>query len=305
MNWLMKNDYSSTPVVGDSDAHVEWCEWISHMDFEEAKFQLEDVENSNATRAILEYLLKYGIVILRTGNGTAENFEMLCDKLAGFVDRSYFGNFFDLNPKRDDATDSISFSTKALPLHTDIPYYGTPPDFQFLYGLRIIKVSELTNAGRTKFVDGLAVANAFRESSPDDFDILRRTRVTYRAAYPWAGKIYQNCTEMIQVDDGGRVCRLLNNPSKMFFEGVAYETMFALYCAYRNFKIALEQAQLKYEHDWEQGDMVVFDNRRIFHGRDEFGQREVTRTLRGGYFREVELMARLRYLRDRRATQSM
>ena len=88
----------------------------------------------------------------------------------------------------------------------------------------------------------------------------------------------------------------MNNPSKMFFDGVGYDDMIPVFNAYRNFKNRLSSSKNSYSHAWSTADMVVWDNRRVFHGREEFGAPGVKRYLRGGYFKEVELFSRARYL---------
>ncbi|MGS0639769.1 TauD/TfdA family dioxygenase, partial [Citrobacter sp. VF227] len=62
------------------------------------------------------------------------------------------------------------------------------------------------------------------------------------------------------------------------------------------FKAPLAATRRSYLHAWTQGDMVVWDNRRIFHGRGDFGAPGIVRTLRGGYFREGELRARAGFM---------
>ena len=91
------------------------------------------------------------------------------------------------------------------------------------------------------------------------------------------------------------MARLVNNPSKMFFNSVPFAAAPGLHDAYRKFKAFLQADECSYLHTWSQGDTVLFDNRRMFHGRGGFSP-NITRTLRGGYFREVEILARARYL---------
>ena len=294
--WLSDNDYSRVNLHEEPTTRHQWRPWDSQDIVRNSIFHIALNSEESVYKPILTYLLQYGMVILKTKGPTEEVFGDLCKKLAGFVDRSYFGEFFDLETKPEEATDSVSFSTKALPLHTDIPYYTTPPDYQFLFGLEVSKQPSNQPVGRTQFIDGYAVARNFRTTSPDDFALLASTRVTYRARYPSANKFYKNQTEIIKLDADGHIVRLLNNPSKMFFDSVSFKSMLPLYRAYKAFKEALANAEVSHFHAWEQGDMVVFDNRRIFHGREAFDNPGVTRKLRGGYFREVELLARCAYL---------
>ncbi|MFI1916386.1 TauD/TfdA family dioxygenase [Nocardia sp. NPDC020380] len=271
--------------------------WTSPAAVGEHLFGYRDIlADDSILVAALRGLFSHGIIVI-SGQQDADS-DSLCDRLAGFVDRSYFGEYFDLETKPDDKTDSISFSTRPLPMHTDIPYYTTPPDYQFLYGLDVNAAATAAVGGRTRFADGLAAANRLREADPEAFRVLADTPVTYRAEYPAAGKIYQNETTIIRIDSNGEVAGLINNPTKMYFDNVPFESTMPLYRAYSEFKGLLGD-EVSYFHSWHPGDMVVFDNRRIFHGREEFGASNITRTLRGGYFSEIELAARARFVAER------
>lgn len=299
-SWLREHDYSHLHLSTGQRHKQTWVAWTENNIAERATFPYAEImrEDSSLDRA-LRHLFDYGLIIISSQGTNYSDFDGLCTRLAGFVDRSYFGEFFDLEVKSDDETDSVSFSTKQLPLHTDIPYYLTPPDFQFLFGLNINASCAESGDGKTRFVDGLAAALQLKQSAPEAFDILATTEVTYRAEYPWADKVYHSDTTIIQIDSNGDIVRLANNPSKMFFERVPFDSMMPLYRAYSRFKKILQDADYAYAHTWSQEDMIVFDNRRIFHGREEFSKQGIKRTLRGGYFREVELMARSRFLMEK------
>jgi gamma-butyrobetaine dioxygenase len=118
--------------------------------------------------------------------------------------------------------------------------------------------------------------------------------VVNRAEYPNAGKIYENIVPIIGLHPDGSFAQVMNNPSKMFFDTVAFDDMPRLYLAYRRFKDLLDQGP-SYAHLWTEGDFVIWDNRRVLHGRGDFGSEGVQRILRGGYMRETELLARYRF----------
>jgi gamma-butyrobetaine dioxygenase len=303
VSWLARHDeLRALPAEGRPvERGRRWTPWADACVVTEETFRYVDVVDDDVTLyRLLNWLFQYGIVVIDGRDEKHADPNQLCDRLAGFVDRSYFGDYFDLEVKPEEQTDSVSFSTRPLPLHTDIPYYSTPPDFQFLYGLTVNSVATGVRAGRTRFVDGLAVAHRLREADPAAFALLTDTKVMYRAEYPAAAKTYQSDTTIIKVDRDGNVVRLANNPSKMFFDQVHFDAMADLYRAYGTFKRIMSEDGRSYFHTWSQGDMVVFDNRRIFHGREGFAGPGVTRTLRGGYFSEVELLARATFLSARR-----
>ncbi|MDN7675119.1 TauD/TfdA family dioxygenase [Burkholderia oklahomensis] len=300
LDWLERNDYrDAAPAAGRQAARPRWTPWPERGAPSSSHFGIADVLESDATlRRALNQLFEFGIVALKAGDGAATPFDEVRERLAGFLDPSYFGDFFDLEVKADDATDSVSFSTKALPLHTDIPYCSPPPDYQFLYGLDVDPRCAREQVGCTRFVDGWAVLSELRDASPDMFERLAHTRVVYRADYPNARKRYEHRTPIVRLRPDGSVERLVNNPTKMFFDGIGFDDLMPFFRAYHAFKARLVATMRSYLHVWSQGDMVVWDNRRIFHGRGDFGAPGFARTLRGGYFKEGELRAREAFLAE-------
>uniref|UniRef100_A0AC62AEJ5 Fe/2OG-dependent oxygenase DfmD n=2 Tax=Streptomyces lavendulae TaxID=1914 RepID=A0AC62AEJ5_STRLA len=291
-SWLREH---STPVK-PSRPEQRWSPWSSAEVVADGTFAHADVMADNkALVGALEHLFRYGLVVLRGTDAEDVDPDALCSRLAGFVDRSYFGEYFDLEVKPDNRTDSISFSTRQLPLHTDIPYYSTPPDYQFLFGLEVNDAATASQGGRTRFVDGVAAALSLKERDPEAFAVLTSTEVIYRAEYGDAEKIYHHQTPVIHLNNDGEVVRLVNNPTKMFFDNVPFDEVTGVYRAYSAFKALMDEEGRAYHHSWRQGDMIIFDNRRIFHGREQFDQTGMRRKLRGGYFSEVELRARSRF----------
>jgi len=300
LSWLKARDYSDGRPAGGDDARPTPSIWETPRLPPGAQFDCREVLDSEQTMGeALETLLRLGIVVLKARDGEKTPFEQLMERICGFLQPTYFGTYFDLNVKPEETTDSVAFSTRALPLHTDIPYYSPPPDFQFLNGLDVSPLCLERGVGNTRFVDGLTAATTFRAEYPDLFDVLTRVPVINRAEYPLAGKIYENVVPIIMLSADGSIDRILNNPSKMFFDNVEYGDMYSLYQAYKTFKDWLTQNGPSYSHSWSDGDLVIWDNRRVLHGRGEFGSQGIKRILRGGYIGENELVARLRYIRSR------
>ncbi|ACM37444.1 MULTISPECIES: TauD/TfdA family dioxygenase [Rhizobium/Agrobacterium group] len=298
LSWLARQDYSHQVPPRPEGAKPAYELWGGMELPAEARFSSLQAQHEDETlRAALDALLRFGVVTFKGDPIRKVSFETFTDRVAGFLDRTYFGEFFDLNVKPEATTDSVAFSTRELPLHTDIPYYSPPPDFQFLYGLDVSPECARRGIGSTRFVDGLAAAIGLRSEEPEAFAALTRIAVINRAEYPQASKIYENIAPIIKLAKDGSIERLLNNPSKMFFDNVEFDDMLPLYRAYKIFKERLVSASPAYSHNWSDGDLVIWDNRRILHGRGEFGSQGVKRILRGGYISETELLARRRFLR--------
>ncbi|NTB87845.1 TauD/TfdA family dioxygenase [Agrobacterium tumefaciens] len=296
---LLEQDYSHAVPVRPEGEAPRPALWGGMELPASARFSSFEAQNDEQTlQAALNALFTFGVVMFKGDMRGKVSFETFADRVAGFLDRTYFGEFFDLNVKPEATTDSVAFSTRELPLHTDIPYYSPPPDFQFLYGLDVSPDCARLGIGNTRFVDGLAAAMSLRSEEPEAFSALTRIAVINRAEYPKAQKIYENVAPIIKLAPDGSIERLLNNPSKMFFDNVNFDDMMPLYRAYKLFKDRLVNTSPAYSHNWEDGDMVIWDNRRVLHGRGEFGSQGVKRILRGGYISETELLARRRFLRS-------
>jgi gamma-butyrobetaine dioxygenase len=294
---LRRKTYSGRGTMPPGPKKIAWSRWPRNELPQSIHFKLnEALERDAVIHEALNSLFKFGLVVFKADENSVVDSSKICDRLGGLLDRSYFGDYFDIEAKDESTTDSVAFSTRELPLHTDVPYYSPPPEYQFLYGLDVNNVATASNSGSTRFIDGLTTALEMQESSPEDFRILSEIPVVNRAAFPTADRIYENRTSIIKIGRDGEIERLMNNPSKMFFDGVGYDDMIPLFNAYRNFKNRLSSSKNSYSHAWSTADMVVWDNRRVFHGREEFGAPGVKRYLRGGYFKEVELFSRARYL---------
>jgi gamma-butyrobetaine dioxygenase len=297
LDLLRRKTYSGKSTTVQGPKKIAWSRWPDKTLPQSIHFKLNDaLEDDSVIQEALTSLFKFGLIVFKADDNSIVDSSKICDRLGGLLDRSYFGDYFDLEVKDESTTDSVAFSTKELPLHTDIPYYSPPPEYQFLYGLDINRAAKSSNSGSTRFVDGLTTVLDLKEAAPEDFRILAETPVVYRAAFPTADRIYESRTPIIKIGKNGEIERLINNPSKMFFDGIGYDDMLPLFGAYRNLKNRLVDSKNSYSHAWATADMVVWDNRRVFHGREEFSTPGVTRYLRGGYFKEVELFSRARYL---------
>ena len=73
--------------------------------------------------------------------------------------------------------------------------------------------------------------------------------------------------------------------------------MHEFYLAYRELMRRLKGPEYKIQLRLEAGEMAVFDNRRVMHGRSEFKPNTGRRHLRGCYVDRSEFQSRLRILK--------
>jgi alpha-ketoglutarate-dependent taurine dioxygenase len=219
--------------------------------------------------------------------------------------RTIYGESFDVVVTPDPI--NVAYSSVGLEPHIDLVYYESPPGLQLLHCRRF---DEGIVGGSSTFIDGFLVAEELRMRRPDAFATLVRVpatfqKVHYRRAVP-AHIVCQR--PHITID------RSLVRPSAPVTEGditgvfwappfegqlrVCDRDIDAYYDAHAAFSstlVELEREGRLVEYRMKPGDISVFNNRRMLHGRRAFstpllGQE---RNLQGAYINVDEFKSRL------------
>ncbi len=212
----------------------------------------------------------------------------------GPVRGSNFGNIFTVESVV--APDSTANTGLALGQHTDLPTRETPPGFQFLHC-----VENSVTGGLSRMTDGLAVVAELEANHPEAYRSLTNDEWVFanRATdgdHRWIGPI---------IDFGGPRSPLtirafypvrLAPHMPLASQPGAYEAM-------RVFSAVAHDPRFMIRSEFQRGDLVGFDNRRVLHGRDAFDPGAGSRRLRGCYIDHDDLHSRLRVLRRPNAAQ--
>lgn len=146
-------------------------------------------------------------------------------------------------------------------LHTDSPQYDEPPRY-----VSLLCVHPAWEGGRSKLLSAYAVHNALLAEAPDQLPLLYEsfhfhrkptTDTTFAPIFTW---------------DGVRLtCRYLGDYVRSGHEVKAEPLSAARKQALSTLDGLLDQhSRFVTEFDFEEGDIVVFENRRLFHGRSGF-----------------------------------
>ena len=101
---------------------------------------------------------------------------------------------------------------------------------------------------------------------------------------------------MITLDDEGEVIEIRYNAYLAGVFDMEPEVMPAYYRAYRAYMAKTRDPKYRLTLKLKAGEMVVFDNRRVLHGRDSFDPSTGFRHLHGCYVDRGEFASRLRLL---------
>jgi gamma-butyrobetaine dioxygenase len=211
---------------------------------------------------LLEQLHRYGIAIIKNVPTQLGEISKVAERVGPIRD-SIYGRVWDV--KSLDEPNNIAYSSVALPLHMDLMYYELPPGFQFLHCL-VNKAS----GGSNIFIDGFKVAELMREEMEERFQLLTRARVTYHYCHPPNHWLRQR-RPVIELDSETGDLKYINFAPA--FEGpldLDFDEVDTFYESFRKFTKMIEDANFHFWRMPEEGDLVVFDNRRVLHARTAF-----------------------------------
>jgi alpha-ketoglutarate-dependent taurine dioxygenase len=221
----------------------------------------------------LTRLLQEGIAFMRA---VPSNEEAILDamQLAGRVIETNYGLVFDVRSVPQ--PENLAYSDLGLGLHTDNPYRDPVPGFQALHALLASP-----DGGDSVFADGYALAEHLRRIDSDAFALLTRIPVPFH--YRSRDAELHAERPLIQLSCDGEVTAVHYNSRSIAPLRLGCGDVTAFYAAYRRFAGLLRDPRFQLRMRLADGDLVVFDNQRILHGRTAFSSAKHARHLRGCY----------------------
>ncbi|MCB1480876.1 MAG: TauD/TfdA family dioxygenase [Rhodobiaceae bacterium] len=226
--------------------------------------------------ALLDWLVRTRIYGLSIVEGIADSVAagMAIARRIGFLRETNFGVDFQVVSKPD--PNNLAYTAHRLPLHTDLTNQELPPGFQFLHCL----ANEATGGG-SLFCDGFAIAEDIRAQDADAFDLLSTVSVPFRFHDADTDIRCRRC--VLELDEAGNVAGINFNAHLADIFDLPADLMERYYRAYRLFMVMSRDDAYLVTLKLKGGEMVVFDNRRVLHGRDAFDPATGFRHLNGCY----------------------
>jgi alpha-ketoglutarate-dependent taurine dioxygenase len=270
-------------------SHRLWLEGASlnaSRDFAWASFSQASGNRALRT-AWLERLLQDGVAFLsdvpRNDEGILE-----AARLAGRILETNYGLVFDVRSVAQ--PENLAYSDLGLGLHTDNPYREPVPGFQMLHA-----VLASPDGGESLFGDGFAIAAHLRTIAPDVFAILTQTPVPFLYRSKDAELFAER--PLIQLSCAGEVAAVHYNSRSIAPLRLSARDALSFYGAYRRFASLLRDPRFHLQFRLGDGDVVLFDNQRILHGRTPFSSARFPRHLRGCYLTKDSVRSEAAMLR--------
>lgn len=266
--------------------------------------QYESLKQSTSSLYFaMTQILKHGILFV-SGVPNTETSHEKCElrvlaELFGELRPTFYGLLWDVINLP--SSSNIAYTNLDLGLHMDLLYFQHPPRYQILHCLR-----NRVLGGTSIFVDGFHAASTLRETHPLDFDVLATTPVTFH--YINDGHHLHHAHPTVELfnstaSSGGDIGYI--NYSPPFQAPLPLLTPTTFYPALQRFTKRLNDPNNTYQYTLQEGDAVIFDNRRVLHARTAFSNKGqvaeggANRWLKGCYIEADALLDRRRGLYGR------
>lgn len=234
-----------------------------------------DAESSDPD-SVLAYLtafFRHGFAVLRGTPTELGTVRRVADRL-GYISGNNFGWVFDV--RAEASPTDLAYTPIALPAHTDQPYRRPVPGIQLLHCLR-----NDAPGGDSTLVDGSAAASALAADDPEAHAALAGVETEWR--YDTGTDTVVGRGRVLEYDEDGRFRRIrfstkLDSPVPR--PGADLD---AYYRGRRRLAEWLDHPDHQVVFRLEPGDVVVFDNHRLLHGRTAFDPSLGGRHLQGCY----------------------
>ncbi|XP_028401270.1 gamma-butyrobetaine dioxygenase-like [Dendronephthya gigantea] len=240
---------------------------------------------------------QHGFVVINNAPARDGVLMELAERI-GYMRTTHYGNTF--NVKDIENPSNLAYTNQHLPFHTDMPFMVTQPDIQLLHC-----INENTAGGDSIFVDGFNVANQLHKDHPDAFDVLRNFHVRYcdYGTDAYSEFIAGDSKPIIKLNRHGRLNEIAYNPSvESESKGdCTPDELLAFYDACYLFTKVLYDSNNIVDMHLKSGQIAMFDNGRVLHGRSEFEATggPTARWLQGIYFEWDVIFSKLRVLQGK------
>ena len=185
-----------------------------------------------------------------------------------------------------------AYSADTLRNHMDLPWFETPPGYQFLHCL-----INSAKGGDSSAVDGFAVADYLRKNEKEIFETLVSVPLKFKDKDYTQESHRSFHASAISLTKDSDYNDVRFSVATMDTLDCHPDIMDKVYKAHHRFGNLLHDNKFQIKFRLEPGDIFSFNNRRILHGRTAFDPNSGHRHLQGYYIDRDEILGRLNYLK--------
>lgn len=293
-SWLLRRAFnSSSRSQRLQNIKLKKILWDSEKFKDMPQVHFSDLlANDAAFLKFLQDVEELGLCIVKDAPARSGELERLTKRI-GHMKRTHYGLTFSVKVKPN--ANNLAYTEKSLNLHVDQPYLEFKPGVQLLHC-----ISQCEGyGGDSLLVDSFCVAEKLREMHPEKFKVLTDTLVDFYDIGVEDGTNFHviNQEPTIKLDESGEIKTVsFNNMVRDSHFGCQPEQTMVWYDAMMNYHDLLADPQYAITYKMSEGDIVVFDNNRVLHGRKAFQMTGGERHLEGCYWDWDEVKSRRRVL---------
>ena len=238
-------------------------------------FSWDQIQNDETyLHSVVHQYLTHGYVLL-TGVPSEKDAIIEVASKFGHIRTTNFGQYFEVYSKKD--ANDLAYSSAPLDPHTDNPYRQPVPGIQLLHSL----INDAGQGGRSTLVDGYAVCTRLREESEEYFQLL--STVPTHFEFIDHNAIIKKERTLISLDNHGEVCEIHYSPRLDYIPLMSEEKTKRFHQARKRLGELLSGSEFEIKFRLQSGELMMFDNNRVLHGRTGFCTSEGERYLQGCY----------------------
>ncbi|KAI8080145.1 uncharacterized protein B0P05DRAFT_579091 [Gilbertella persicaria] len=264
------------------DASQYKLNWISYDDY---------MNTEEGLNTVVQRLYNTGLVFLENVPLKDEAVTQVAERI-GPIQETFYGRDFDV--KNVAKSINIAYTSLYLGFHMDLMYMDSPPGIQLLHSLK-----NSVTGGASIFVDSFRAVELLKDKYPEDYEILKKTPVTFHYLNNGHHMYYKRPTIVTNEPHSGPAWDSHVNYAPQFqgpMDDLSPEDAKKFYGAFQKFADFIEQDSLRYQLTLQPGQLVMFANRRVLHGRTSFDPSSGDRHLKGTYLNLDSLKDKLRVL---------
>jgi gamma-butyrobetaine dioxygenase len=288
-NWLRENCYT----LKNKQKHISpYKLWNNSLQNNLDSISIEHDEIISSDKGLirwLEILHHEGIAIVKNTPIEKESAFPVLNRISHTRETFFKTPFEVINiPKPNNS----AYSAHALKNHMDLPWFETPPGYQFLHCL-----INSTKGGDSSAVDGFAVADYLRKNEKEIFQTLVGVPLKFRDQDYTQQSIRGFHASAISLTKDNDYNDIRFSVATMDTLDCHPDIMEKVYKAHHRFGNLLHDDKFQIKFRLNPGDIFSFNNRRVLHGRTAFDPNSGQRHLQGYYIDRDEILGRLNYLK--------
>lgn len=243
-------------------------------------YSFESIMTDDSTlESLLKDILSYGIAFV-SGAPTEKETVLSIARRIAYERISGYGSTFDVvvNPSPDA---HFSYSSNPLELHTDLCYRERVPGIQMLHCIKAA-----VNGGDSYFADGLYCCQQLQKFQPEMFEILTKP-VMFSFFDSQRGIWFRQKWPVIVTEPGDQNSVIIKEVNLSYFSMRApllpHDQMESFFTAFKQLFSYTRCTSNRLSCKLKDGDVVIFNNRRVFHGREGYDSLKEKRFLQGCY----------------------